>query len=72
MTRRSPKPQVTKAELARALAALKDAGVKLATAEILPGKVLFTTTDGKNLTLPDAEADLDAELAEHRRKRGHG
>ncbi|MBN9535066.1 MAG: hypothetical protein J0H10_17125 [Alphaproteobacteria bacterium] len=64
--------KVSKADIQRGLDLIRALGLKPGAIEILPGKVRILAEDFKALTLPDDEAELDAELAEHMKKRGYG
>lgn len=72
MSKRTATPKVTKADLDRAADLMQRLGGKLAEIDVTPGRVRLVTTEGKNLTLPADDDELDRELAEHMRVHGHG
>jgi len=65
------KARVSKLDLERAKEFLEALGVKPSLVEVLPGRVRIYAS-GQSLTLPDDDAELDRELAEHMAKRGYG
>jgi|GEM_PF-4646872 len=65
------KPRVTKEDLKRAKEFIEALGVQPSMVEVLPGRVRIFA-GGQALTLPDEDAELDRELAEHMNKRGYG
>jgi hypothetical protein len=72
MKARRSSTKVTKTDLERVVGVLRDAGVTIAEVDVTPGRVRLVTTEGRGLTLPGDDAELDRELAEHMRQHGHG
>jgi len=70
--RRPRKAVVSKAGLALVADFLRAMGRDVAAVDVLPDKVHIVTDAGRQLTLPDDEAELDRELQEHMKSRGYG
>ena len=69
---RVAQPKVRKADINRAADLLRSLGLKVASVEIMPDKVKITTTEGRDLTLSNDDAELDAGIREHLAGNGHG
>jgi hypothetical protein len=69
---RTRRPTVSKADLDKLAAFARAMGLEVAAVEATPGRVRLITTAGKGLTVPDDEANLNAELEQWRTKNGGG
>ena len=69
---RARTPKITKADLDRLAALARALKLEVASVETTPGRVRLVTTAGRNLTLPDDEETLNAELSEFRASHGNG
>ena len=69
---RARTPKITKADLDRLADLARALKLEVASVETTPGRVRLVTTAGRNLTLPDDEETLNAELSEFRASHGNG
>jgi len=70
MTARKSTPRVTRADVDRAIKCFQRLGGQIAEVEVTPGRVRLISTNGRDISLNDAELDEELERWQAKHDRG--